>query len=151
MHSCRPEALRIVFRILERVAQGVTENHEISETLVNRFAGTFAKFTAAVEDAVSQAGLDPEFAGTVQFQAWQRQALPYLQQQNASIQKAVAHFLIGDMHPIVQFAAEKRGLSKQLDGFLLTFVGPEQAKILDRLETAVVVAAYQLCVAAGVP
>jgi hypothetical protein len=124
---------------------------EVSEALVNRLAGAFTRFTKAAEDALSEAELNPEFADTVQLHAWKLQALPFLEQQSASLQQAVAHFLIGNIDPIVVQAAEKRGLGKQLDGFLLTFAGPDHAKVLERLETAVVIAAYQLCVAAGVP
>lgn len=129
----------------------MAQNVELSEALVNRLAGAYAGFTKAVADGVSIAELNPEFADAVQLQAWKQQALPYLEQQNASLQQAVAHYLIGDVNPILAHAVEKRGLGKQLDGFLLTFAGPDHAKVLDRLETAVVISAYQVCVAAGIP
>jgi hypothetical protein len=77
--------------------------------------------------------------------------LPLLQQQNASIQQATALFSAGDAGPILALAEDKRGLAKDLDGFPLTFAGQEHAAELESLETAVVVAAYQLCLAAGIP
>jgi hypothetical protein len=124
---------------------------EISEALVNRFAAAFARFAEAAQEALSQAELDPQFAVTAQFQAWQHKALPFIEQQNVSIQNAASLYLVGEANPILAQAAEKRGLAKQLDGFDLTFAGPDQAKMLDRLETSVVIAAYQLCVAARIP
>jgi len=129
----------------------MAQNVEVSEMLVNRLAGAFGGFAKAAADGVSMAELNPEFAESAQLRAWKQQAVPYLEQQNASLQQAIAHFLIGDVEPILAHAAEKRGLGKRLDGFLLDFAGPDHAKILERLETAVVIAAYQVCVAAGIP
>jgi hypothetical protein len=51
----------------------------------------------------------------------------------------------------VNLAAEYRTLGRKLDGFDLNFAGTDAQKKLDQLETAVVVAAYQVCQAAGIP
>ncbi len=123
----------------------------ISLVLVERFAKASAGFVAAVDAAVAEAAQNPELAGTPAFRAWQAKALPVLQGQNASIQAAAARFHEGEVHSILALAEDKRGLAKDLDGFPLTFAGPERAADLELLETTVVMAAYQLCTAAGIP
>lgn len=129
----------------------MAQNVEIPPALADRFTKVFAAFVDAVGDAVDEASLNPEFADTPQLQSWQRQALPLLQHQNASIQNAMALFLIGEERTILTLAKERLGLAKELDGLQLDFAGPDRAKTLDRLETDVVVAAYRLCAAAGIP
>jgi len=124
---------------------------DIPQTLVERFAKTFAAFVDAVRDAVTKAASNPELNATQAFHAWQMKALPLLQQQNASVQAALGHFQAGDVRSILMLAEDKRGLAKDLDGFPLTFAGPDVAENLDKLETAVVMAAFQLCAAAGIP
>jgi hypothetical protein len=74
--------------------------------------------------------------------------LPLLEQEDAAIQNGVARYKIGETKTIVNLADEARGLAKNLDGFSLDFAGPKYAENLDRLETAVVVAAYQVSAAA---
>ena len=123
---------------------------EFQSALADRFTKTFAAFVAAVEDAVDVAGLNPEFADAPQLQVWQRQALPLLQQQNSSIQNAMALFQVGETRSLVAQAAERLHLARELDGCDLNFAGADRGKILDQLETAVVVAAYRLCTEAGV-
>ena len=127
------------------------ETHVISEVLIARFAQAMSAFVAAVQDAVAQAVQIPEYASTPAFHAWQSKALPLLEAQNASIQKAAALAKTGDVQPILTLAEDKRGLAKDLDGFPLTFAGPDHAAVLDQLETSVVTTAYQLCAAAGIP
>jgi hypothetical protein len=123
----------------------------IPQATAERFAKAFSAFVDAVWAAVAEAAGNPALSSTPALLAWQTKALPLLEQENASIQKAMALFLIGEERTLVRLAAEERGLAKNLDGFALNFAGEERAKTLDRLETAVVVAAYQLCQAAGVP
>lgn len=123
----------------------------IPQTLVERFAKTFAAFVDAVRDAATKAASNPELAGTPAFRAWQTKALPLLQEHNAAVQAALSHFQAGDVRSILVLAEDKRGLAKDLDGFPLTFAGADLAENLEKLETAVVVAAYQLCAAAGIP
>jgi hypothetical protein len=104
-----------------------------------------------VRAAVAETIPNPALANTPAFLAWQTRALPQLEEENASIQKAMALFLIGEERTILQLAAYQSGLDKHLDGFSLDFAGPNRAKALDQLETSVVMAAYQLCAAAGIP
>jgi predicted amidohydrolase len=127
------------------------DTHTIPEALVARFAKAVNAFVAAARDAVADAALNPEYASTPAFQSWQAKALPLLESQNASIQNAAALAAKDDVQPILILAEDKRGLAKDLDGFPLTFAGPDHAQVLDQLETAVVTTAYQLCAAAGIP
>ena len=123
----------------------------ILEMLVQRFTKAFAAFVDEVRAAVAEGKLNPAFSSTPAFLIWQTEALPRLEQELAAILKAVALFQSGETATIVQLARDQLGLAKHLDGLPLDFSGPEHAKILEKLETAVVVAAYQLCAAAGVP
>jgi len=119
--------------------------------LAERFSKAFAAFVDAVRAAVAEAAQDPLLGNTPALLTWQTQALPLLEKEDASIQNAMALFLVGEVRSILALASERRHLAKELDGFDLNFAGEDRAKTLDRLETAVVVAAYQLCAAAGVP
>jgi hypothetical protein len=123
----------------------------IPQPVGERFAKTFDAFVAAVRAAVKEAAQKPEFAGAAAFCAWRDRALPLLEQENASIQSALAQFLVGQSGPIIRLARDAGGLAKNLDGFPLDFAGADHADILDQLETAVVVTAYQVCAAAGLP
>jgi hypothetical protein len=125
-------------------------NEAVSPLLANRFAESFARFATAVEDAVTEASLNPEFADTPQLHVWER-ALPFIQQENKSVQHALALYLIGETQTIVQEASKRRHIARELDGCDLNFAGRERGKVLDQLETASVVAAYQVCSAAKVP
>lgn len=126
--------------------------HEgIPLALGERFAKTFAAFVDAVRDAVAKAAAQQDLAGTHALRAWQAKVLPLLQQQNAAVQAALPGFQAGDVRPMLALAEDKRGLAKDLDGFPLNFAGPDLAENLEKLETAVVMAAYQLCAAAGIP
>jgi hypothetical protein len=127
------------------------DTRAIPEALVTRFAEAVNAFVVVVRDTVAEAALNPEFADTPAFHSWQAKVLPLLEKQNASIQKAAALAATGELEPILVLAEDKRGLAKDLDGFPLTFAGPDHAAVLDQLETAVVTAAYQLCAAAGIP
>ena len=123
----------------------------IPPSLVERFARASAAFVAAVRDAVAEAAQNPALSGTPAFRAWQSQALPLLEEKDVSIQSEAALFLKGEPSSILVHAEDKRGLAKDLDGFPLTFAGPDRAGDLEPLETALVMAAYQLCAAAGIP
>lgn len=123
----------------------------VPKYFAERFAKAFAEFVDAVRAAVADTIATPALANTPAFLVWQTQALPRLEQENESIQKAMANFLAGETGAIVRLAANKRALARSLDGFPLTFAGPDRAPTLDRLETAVVVAAYQICSVAGLP
>jgi uncharacterized protein CbrC (UPF0167 family) len=120
----------------------------VTRDLVERFAKTFADFVSEVGKEVGEAALNPDLSATPALLKWQMQQLPLLEEQNASIQEAVALFQSGDTQTILSLADRMHGLDKQLDGFPLDFAGPQYAEILDRLETAVIVAAYRLCAAA---
>jgi hypothetical protein len=119
--------------------------------LAERFAKAFAAFVDAVRGAVTQNIPNPAIANTAAFLAWQTQALPLLERENAAVQNAMALFLIGEEGTLIRLAADNRMLARKLDGFDMNFAGAENGKFLNQLETAVVVAAYQLCVAAGIP
>jgi hypothetical protein len=123
---------------------------EVPQPLAERFAKAFSAFVEAVWVAVTTNVPNPAVANTSAFLAWQTQALPLLEKENAVIQNAMARFLIGETDTLVRLASESRHLGKKLDGFDLNFAGVDCAKTLDQLETAVVVTAYQVCVAAGV-
>jgi hypothetical protein len=123
----------------------------VPEALAARFAKAFSAFVEAVRAAVADAAARPGMAGAPALLSWQTQALPRLEQQNASIKNAMALFLIGEVRSILPLAADMRSLARNLDGFPLDFAGPDSARVLDQLETAVVVAAYQVCAAAGIP
>ena len=123
----------------------------VSQALVERYAKAFADFVNEVTKAVNEAVMDPARSSAPALLMWQTEVLPRLVQEDAAIQKAVALFQIGETGTIVTRAQETHGLAKRLDGFPLDFAGPQHAEVLDRLETAAVVAAYQLRAAAGVP
>lgn len=122
----------------------------VSPLLVERFRKMFSEFVNAVKEAVAEAPQKPELAQAPAFRSWQSKALPLLEKSDSAIQAAVEAFDKGDAQPILTQAEDKRGLAKDLEGFPLTFAGPEHAQKLDMLETAVVVAAYQICAAAGI-
>ncbi len=125
--------------------------HTLPPALAERFLTAFSSFVGAVTAAVTDATLDPQLASAPAFRAWKEKVLPLLQRQNATAQSAAEAFRSGDPMPLLISAEDKRGLGKDLDGFPLTFAGPEHAAALDTLETALVVAAFQLCSAAGIP
>jgi hypothetical protein len=124
---------------------------EIPQLFAEKFARAFAEFVGAVRDAVAAAILDPAFSSSSALLMWQTEALPRLEQENATIQNGMARFLVGETRTIATLAAEERHLAKKLDGFPLDFAGVDRAKLLDRLETAVVISASQICQAAGIP
>jgi len=123
----------------------------IPQHLAERFAKAFSAFVDAVWAEVAKGVPNPAVANTPAFVAWQTQALPMLEMENASIQKAMTLFLIGETGTLAKLAGENRTLGRKLDGFDLNFAGADRGKILNQLETAVAVAAYQLCTAAGIP
>jgi hypothetical protein len=123
----------------------------VMKALVERFAKAFADFVNEVTKAVHEAAMNPALSSTPSLLMWQTDALPLLEQQDAVIQNGLALFQIGETGTIVSLADRARGLAKQLDGLPLDFAGPKSAEVLDRTETAVVVAAYQLCKAARNP
>jgi len=123
----------------------------VTLALVERFANSFNLFVQAVRDAVAEAASEPSAAGSAALRSWQSKALPLLERQNAAIQSAAAAFAQGDHQAILPLAEDKRGLAKDLDGFSLTFAGPEHARKLESLLTAVVTSAFQICSAAGIP
>lgn len=123
----------------------------ISPVLVERFSAVFQAFVSAVKDAVAEAQQKPEVAEPNALRIWQTKVLPLLERSDGLIREAAAAFEHGDAQPILTQAEDKRGLAKDLDGFPLTFAGPEHAQKIDSLETAVVTAAFQICAAAGIP
>ena len=125
-------------------------NSAVPEYYAQRFAEAFEAFVNQVRAAVNAGALDPVYSADPAFLIWQTEALPRLQQELAVVQNAFARFQIGEADTIAQVARNKLGLAKQLDGFPLDFAGPEHAKVLDKLETSVVTAAYQVCSAAGI-
>ena len=123
----------------------------VPQMLAERFAKAYAGFVEAVRAAVEDATLNPALGGNRALLLWQTQGLPRLEQENQSVQHAMALYLVGETRTIVEAAADARHLAKKLDGFDLNFAGGERGKMLDQSETNVVVAAYQVCAAAGVP
>jgi hypothetical protein len=123
----------------------------IPQPYAERFAKAFAAFVDAVRSAVAEGALDPALSSSSRFLSWQTRALPLLERENDSIQHAFALYLIGEASAILAMASDKRHLAKDLDGFPLTFAGPDRAPALEKLLTAVVTTAYQLCAAAGIP
>lgn len=123
----------------------------VSEVLADRFVKAFTAFVDAVWVEVTGAAQNPHYSSTPALLSWQTQALPRLEQENSSIQNAWALFQIGETRTLAQLASDQRFLARRLDGFSLAFAGPDRAESLDKLQTAVVVAAYQLCKAAGIP
>lgn len=123
----------------------------IPQMIAERFAKAFAAFVDAVRSAAKDAALDPVLGSSRSLLVWQTQDLPRLEKENAEVQNAMALFLVGETCTIASLAAERRHLARELDGADLYFAGPDRAKLLDQLETAVVVAAYQVCSAAKIP
>jgi hypothetical protein len=122
----------------------------VPDYYAQRFATTFVAFVTKVRAAVDAGALNPAYSSTSAFLMWQTEALPRLEQELAEIENAYKRFQSGETGPLAQLARIQLGLAGHLDGFPLDFAGPEHAAELDRLETAVVMAAYQLCAAAGV-
>ncbi len=123
----------------------------VPQALAERFAKSFGAFVEAVWLAVTTNVPNPALANTPAFLAWQTRALPRLEKENASIQNAMTLFVIGETTTLLNLAAGSRAMGRKLDGFDLNFAGPDVGKKLDQLETAIVVTAYQLCAAAGIP
>lgn len=122
----------------------------LSQAQADRFASAFAAFVQEARNAVVDAAGNPELASTPQFEAWRGKVLPLLEQENAAVQEALAQFRAGDARPLLTQAEDKRGLAKDMDGYPLTFAGPDHAELLGNLRTAVVRSACQLCDAAGI-
>ncbi len=122
----------------------------VPDYYAKRFATTFVEFVTKVRAAVEAGALNPAYSSTPAFLMWQTEALPRLEQELAEIQNAYTRFQGGETGPLAQLARIQLGLAGHLDGFPLDFAGAEHAAELDHLETAVVMAAYQLCAAAGV-
>lgn len=129
----------------------MADTHGVPPVLVERFGNVFALFVDEVRKAVADAAAMPELAQAPAFRPWQAKALPLLEQGNAAVKGAVAAFERGEARPLLVQAEDKRGLGKDMEGFSLSFAGPEHAEKLDMLLTAVVAVAYQICEAAGIP
>lgn len=123
----------------------------VPHVFAERFSKAYAEFVDAVRAAAQEAAQNPALNGNRGLLLWQTQGLPMLEKENSSVQRAMALYLIGEGRSIVEAASEARHLAKMLDGFDLNVAGVERGKTLDRLETNVVIAAYQVCAAAGVP
>lgn len=121
----------------------------VPQILAEQFSKAYSAFVEAVRAAVNEAALNP--AGSRALLLWQTQGLPMLEKEKAAVERAMALYLIGEVRSIVEAASDLRHLAKKLDGFDLNFAGEERGKALDQLETNVVVSAYQVCAAAGVP
>lgn len=104
-----------------------------------------------MRSAVHEAAQDPALNGNRGVLLWQTQGLPMIEKENSSVERAMALYLIGEVRSIVEAASEAGHIAKRLDGFDLNIAGGERGKVLDRLETNVVIAAYQVCAAAGNP
>lgn len=123
----------------------------VPQILAERFSKAYSAFVEAVRAAVNEAAQNPAPANPRSVLLWQTQGLPMLEKSKESVERAMALYLIGEVRPIVEAASDGRHLAKKLDGFDLNFAGEEKGKNLDQLETNVVVSAYQVCAAAGVP
>jgi hypothetical protein len=123
----------------------------IPQMLVENFVNAYDAFVDAVRGALNETVSDAALANAPGFLSWQVDALPLLEKQNAQISEAHARFLIGETQTIVAVASGRCHLGKELDGLPLTFAGPDRAPTLDKLMTAAVATAYQVCAAAGVP
>lgn len=123
----------------------------VPQALAEKFSKAYSAFVDAVRAALREAAQNPALGNSQPVLLWQTQGLPMLAKENSSVQNAMALFLIGEIRTIVQAASEARHLAKKLDGYDLNFAGEEWGKGLDQLETNVVVSAYQVCAAAGVP
>ena len=123
----------------------------VPQVLAERFSKTYAAFVEAVRVAVQESAQNPVLNGNRSLLLWQTQGLPAIEKENSSVQSAMALYLIGENRSIIEAASEATHIAKRLDGFDLNFAGAERGKILDRLETDVVIAAYQVCAAAGIP
>jgi hypothetical protein len=128
----------------------MAETHGIPLILAERFSNVFAALVDEVRKAVADAAAKPELAQAPASRAWQGKALPLLEQSDAAVKGAAAAFARGEAHALLAQAEDKRGLAKDMDGFALSFAGPEHAEKLEMLLTAVVAVAYQICEAAGI-
>jgi hypothetical protein len=123
----------------------------VQQNLVENFVKAYGAFVEAVRTAVNETISNAALANTPAFLSWQVDALPLLEQQNAEVREAYARFLIGETQTIVSVASERSHIGKELDGLPLTFAGPDRAPAFEKLLTAVVTTAYQICASAGVP
>jgi len=123
----------------------------IPQVFAERFSKAYAGFVEAMRVAVQETAQNSALSGNRALLLWQTQGLPAIEEENSSVQNAMAQYLIGEGRSLIEAASEATHLAKRLDGFDLKFAGAEWEKILDRLETDVVIAAYQVCAAAGIP
>jgi hypothetical protein len=123
----------------------------IPQQTAERFAKAFAAFVQAVRAAAQEGALNPALSSSPSLLVWQTQDLPRLEKEDAEVQNAMALYLVGESRTLASVAAQRRHLARELDGADLNFAGPDRGKLLDQLETAVVVAAYQVCAAAKIP
>ena len=123
----------------------------VPPVFAERFSKAYTAFVEAMRAAVQEAAQNPALKGNRSVLLWQTQGLPAIEKENSSVQGAMALCLIGEGRSIIEAALEASHIAKRLDGFDLNFAGAERGKILDRLETDVVIAAYQVCAAVGIP
>lgn len=116
-----------------------------------RFSKAYAAFVDATVEAVREAAGNPALGSNRGLILWQTQGLSLIESQNSSVKRAMVLYRSGEGSAIAEAASEAVHLAKMLDGFDLNFSGEGRGKILDHLETDVVIAAYQVCAAAGIP
>jgi hypothetical protein len=123
----------------------------IPASYVERFRAAYAAFVDEVRRAIDDAAEQPDHGTAEVLSMWRSRALPALEQRLALVQSAVARYHIGDEAPIVQCADDASGLAKNLDPFPMDFAGPDHKQALESLLRQVVLVAYPVCHAAGLP
>lgn len=120
----------------------------IPQSLVERFATTYADLVAALEVAVQAAPQHPGFTASAPLRSLEQRALPELRNRLANVQAAMQNYADGDNDPLLAAAHTVQSLSCELDGYDLN-INHTGNYIREQL-TYVVMAAYQVITAAGV-
>jgi len=115
---------------------------EIPEAIVHRYVVALQALVTTARAAVST-------GSTPQAKPWREKMLPMLEGRLAAVEDAAAHFAIGHQQPLLEAALPLRFLARDMDGYSLEFAGEPFATQLKERQRLVVLAAWQLCHAAG--
>lgn len=107
------------------------------------------RYVAALQALVTTARAAISNGHTAQSKVFGEKVLPVLESRLAASGDAAAHFAIGHQQPLLEAALPLRFLARDMDGYSLEFAGEPFATQLKERQRLVVLAAWQLCHAAG--
>lgn len=119
--------------------------HMIPQLVADCFLAALSSLVSIGREAVAAAL--PQ--GLAQASVWQKKIQPLLEARLSAAQAASTHFAIGRQQPLLAEALPLRFLARDTDGYALDFAGEAFATELTQRRRLVVLAAWQVCQAAG--